>query len=222
MANLEFCDTHNMVAYLNKSEGSEGFYQIVYFLNHSHIRYALTENPTIYVSLIQQFWQTTTASTLDSGEIQITATIDGKVKVITEAYLRRHLKLEDSDVNLPKGTRFPSMEILDPYHPLFNMWRASKGYTGVDIPLFPTMLVQGLIVQGEGSTVPVESHHTPTGATSTSQPPLSSPSRIPTRQESEVPQPRSPTQTPAAEEAAFTSVDVRHRGATIHDSYLMQ
>ncbi|GJS96953.1 putative ribonuclease H-like domain-containing protein [Tanacetum coccineum] len=64
------------------------------------------------------FWQTTTASTLDSGEIQITATIDGKVKVITEAYLRRHLKLEDSDVNLPKGTRFPSMEILDPYHPL--------------------------------------------------------------------------------------------------------
>ncbi|GJY63240.1 putative ribonuclease H-like domain-containing protein [Tanacetum coccineum] len=61
----------------------------------AQIRYALTENPTIYVSLIQQFWQTTTASTLDSGEIQITATIDGKVKVITEAYLRRHLKLED-------------------------------------------------------------------------------------------------------------------------------
>nr|GEX97510.1 hypothetical protein [Tanacetum cinerariifolium] len=41
-----------------------------------------------------------------------------------------------------------------------NMRRASKGYTGVDIPLFPTMLVQGSILQGEGSTVPVESHHT--------------------------------------------------------------
>ncbi|GJY74110.1 hypothetical protein Tco_0478541 [Tanacetum coccineum] len=97
MANLEFCDTHNMVAYLNKSEGSEGFHQIVDFLNHSYIRYALIENPTIYVSLIQQFWQTATASTLDSGEIQITATIDGKVKIITEASIRRHLKLEDSD-----------------------------------------------------------------------------------------------------------------------------
>ncbi|GJS96954.1 hypothetical protein Tco_0803922 [Tanacetum coccineum] len=94
------------------------------------------------------------------------------------------------------------------------MWRASKGYTGVDIPLFPTMLVQGPIVQGEGSKVLVESHNTSTGATSISQPPLSSPSRIPTRQESEVPQPRSPTQTPAADKAAFTSVDVRHRGAT--------
>ncbi|GKD49589.1 hypothetical protein Tco_1278565 [Tanacetum coccineum] len=97
MANLEFYDTHNMVAYLNKLEGSEGFHQIVDFLNHSHIWYALTENPTIYVSLIQQFWQTATASTLDSGEIQITATIDGKVKIITEASIRRHLKLKDSD-----------------------------------------------------------------------------------------------------------------------------
>ncbi|GJR32517.1 hypothetical protein Tco_1108749 [Tanacetum coccineum] len=45
-----------------------------------------------------------------------------------------------------------------------NMRRASKGYTGVDIPLFPTMLVQGPILQGEGSTVLVESHHTPSGA----------------------------------------------------------
>ncbi|GJT30621.1 hypothetical protein Tco_0910896, partial [Tanacetum coccineum] len=35
-------------------------------------------------------------------------------------------------------------------------------YTGVDIPLFPTMIVQGPIVQGEGSIVLVESHHTPT------------------------------------------------------------
>ncbi|GJY07818.1 hypothetical protein Tco_0374872 [Tanacetum coccineum] len=43
------------------------------------------------------------------------------------------------------------------------MRRASKGYTGVDILLFPTMLVQGPILQGEGSTVSVESHHTPSG-----------------------------------------------------------
>ncbi|GKE35706.1 hypothetical protein Tco_1455028, partial [Tanacetum coccineum] len=41
------------------------------------------------------------------------------------------------------------------------MRRASKGYTGVGIPLFLTMLVQGLILQGEGSTVLIESHHTP-------------------------------------------------------------
>ncbi|GJU17135.1 putative ribonuclease H-like domain-containing protein [Tanacetum coccineum] len=57
-----------------------------------------------------------------------------------------------------------------------NMKRASKGYTGVDTPLFQTMLVQGQILQGEGSTIPVESHHTPISAPSTSQPPTSPPS----------------------------------------------
>nr|GEV20684.1 hypothetical protein [Tanacetum cinerariifolium] len=43
------------------------------------------------------FWQTTTARTLDNGEMEITATIDGKVKVVTKASVRRHIKLEDSD-----------------------------------------------------------------------------------------------------------------------------
>ncbi|GJV42227.1 ribonuclease H-like domain-containing protein [Tanacetum coccineum] len=73
---------------------------------------------------------------------------------------------------------------------------------------------QGPVVQGEGSTHPVESHHTPTSAPSTSQPPVSPTSRRTTRQESVVPQPRSPTQTPVADEAASTGVDVRYGGAT--------
>ncbi|GJV77543.1 reverse transcriptase domain-containing protein [Tanacetum coccineum] len=63
----------------------------------SHIKYALTENPTIYVSLKEQFWQTATASTLEDRDMGITATIDGKVKVVSEASIRRHLKLKDSD-----------------------------------------------------------------------------------------------------------------------------
>ncbi|GJZ89749.1 putative ribonuclease H-like domain-containing protein [Tanacetum coccineum] len=70
------------------------------------------------------------------------------------------------------------------------------------------------IFPGKGSTVPVESYHTPSGAPTTLQPPLSSPSRIPTRQETEVPQPSSPTYTNVADEAAFTSVDVVHGGTT--------
>nr|GFC61908.1 hypothetical protein [Tanacetum cinerariifolium] len=93
------------------------------------------------------------------------------------------------------------------------MRRASKGYSGVDIPLFQTMLVQGPILQGQGSTVAVESHHTPSGAPTTSQPPLSSPSKILIRQETEVPQPSSLTHTHVADEAASTGVDVRHGGA---------
>nr|GEZ53446.1 hypothetical protein [Tanacetum cinerariifolium] len=63
---------------------------------------------------------------------------------------------------------------------------------------------------GEGSTVLVESHHTPYGDPTTSQPPLLSPSRIPTRQKTKVPQPSSPTHTHVADEAASTCVDVTH------------
>ncbi|GKA33279.1 ribonuclease H-like domain-containing protein [Tanacetum coccineum] len=125
-------------------DGSEGFHQIVDFLNSTYIQYALTENPIIYVSLIHQFWQTASASTSENGEMEITATIDRRIKTITEASIRRHLKLEDSN-----------------------------GYTRVDTPLFQTMLVYGQTLQGEGSTIPVESHHIPTSAPFTSQPPTS-------------------------------------------------
>ncbi|GJZ52991.1 hypothetical protein Tco_0607876 [Tanacetum coccineum] len=52
------------------------------------IMYALTENPTIYTSLIQQFWETASASTLENEEMEITATIDGRVKTITEASMK--------------------------------------------------------------------------------------------------------------------------------------
>ncbi|GKD77176.1 hypothetical protein Tco_1339797 [Tanacetum coccineum] len=97
MANLDLCDKHNMVAYLHKSEGSEGFHHIINFLTTSHIRYAVTESPTIYVSLIEQFWQTASVSTLENGDMEITFTIDGKFKVVSETSIRRHLKLEDSD-----------------------------------------------------------------------------------------------------------------------------
>ncbi|GJX82711.1 hypothetical protein Tco_0332192 [Tanacetum coccineum] len=89
--------TLNEPTFLKKLEGSAGFHQIVDFLNSTHIKYALTENPTIYVSLIHQFWQTASASTSENGEMEITATIDRRVKTVTEAYIRRHLKLKDSD-----------------------------------------------------------------------------------------------------------------------------
>ncbi|GJR54351.1 hypothetical protein Tco_1404872 [Tanacetum coccineum] len=101
-----------MVAFLKKPEGSARFHQIMDFLNSTHIKYALTKNPTIYVSLIHQFWQTAFVSTSENGEMEITATINGRVKTVTKASIRRHLNLEDSD-----GTLFSSTEVFDPYHP---------------------------------------------------------------------------------------------------------
>ncbi|GKA86607.1 reverse transcriptase domain-containing protein [Tanacetum coccineum] len=58
-------------------------------------RYALTKNPTIYVSPINQFWHTASTRTLDNGEIELHATVNGQDKTITEASVGRHLKLAD-------------------------------------------------------------------------------------------------------------------------------
>ncbi|GJR14509.1 hypothetical protein Tco_0797161 [Tanacetum coccineum] len=188
MANLEFCDKHNMVAYLQKSEGSE----------------------------------------------------DEKVKFVSEASIRRHLKLEDSDgiSDLPTTEIFEQLALMGfiqiflnkkkrlllPHQRTYiaptltqklfsNMKRASKGHTGVDTPLFQTMLVYGQILQGEGSTILVESHHTPIVDPSTSQPHHSPTLRDFIRQETKVPRPSSPTQTHVADEVASTGVDDRHGGS---------
>ncbi|GJX08241.1 hypothetical protein Tco_0196173 [Tanacetum coccineum] len=96
MANLKFADTHNMVAFLSKPEESDGFEQIVDFLNAQPIRYALTVNPTIYTSCIEQFWSTVKAKTIN-GEVQLHALVDGKKIIITESIIRRDLQLEDAE-----------------------------------------------------------------------------------------------------------------------------
>ncbi|GJX63846.1 ribonuclease H-like domain-containing protein [Tanacetum coccineum] len=99
-----------MVAFLEKSTGSEGFHQVIDFLNRSHICYALTKKPDVCVSFIKQFWRSAEVTTVDNGEVKITAIIDGHLMTITEASLRRHLKLEDHDGT----TSLPNSEIFDP------------------------------------------------------------------------------------------------------------
>ncbi|GJV22527.1 hypothetical protein Tco_1371547 [Tanacetum coccineum] len=96
MVNLKFADTHNMVAFLTKPTESEGFEQIVDFLNANPIRYTLTINPTIYTLCIQQFWATVKAKTIN-GEVQLQALVDGKKIIITELIMRRDLQLEDAE-----------------------------------------------------------------------------------------------------------------------------
>ncbi|GJX02061.1 hypothetical protein Tco_0185974 [Tanacetum coccineum] len=91
-----------MVAFLAKSIGSEGFYQVIDFLARSHICYALTKKPVVSVLFIKQFWRSAEASTDDNGEVKIIATIDGHSMTITEASLRRHLKLDDNDGSTKK------------------------------------------------------------------------------------------------------------------------
>nr|GEU30969.1 hypothetical protein [Tanacetum cinerariifolium] len=69
MADLAFAPQHNMVAYLEKTEGNAEFHQIVDFLTLSSIHHALT----------------------------IHATIDGKTILITKSSVRRDLLFTDDN-----------------------------------------------------------------------------------------------------------------------------
>ncbi|GKA71892.1 hypothetical protein Tco_0778108, partial [Tanacetum coccineum] len=111
MAALKFAETHNLVAFLSKPEESDGFEQIVDFLDANPINYALTVNPTIYTSCIKQFWATAKAKTIN-GEVQIQALVDGKKVIVTEASVRRDLQLDDENGTecLPNATIFAELE----------------------------------------------------------------------------------------------------------------
>nr|GFA22371.1 hypothetical protein [Tanacetum cinerariifolium] len=65
-------------------------------MNANPISYALTVNPTIYISCIKQFWTTAKAKTInEEGRLQ--ALVDGKKIIITESTMRRDLQLEDAE-----------------------------------------------------------------------------------------------------------------------------
>nr|GEU39976.1 uncharacterized mitochondrial protein AtMg00810-like [Tanacetum cinerariifolium] len=79
-----------------KPTESEGFVQIIDFLNANPIKYALTVNPTIYTSCIKQFWATAKVNTIN-GEEQIQAIMDKKKVIIIETSVRSDLQLEDDE-----------------------------------------------------------------------------------------------------------------------------
>ncbi|GKE14143.1 hypothetical protein Tco_1421720 [Tanacetum coccineum] len=134
MAELTFADSHNMVAYLEKSKDNADFAKIFDFLNASPIRYALTISPTVYVSYIKQFWSTAMIKTVNN-ETQIRAKVDGKTIVITESSMRRDLHSDDEDeVNAVYDTPSHTKKIFA------NMRRQGKDFSRTVTSLFSSML----------------------------------------------------------------------------------
>ncbi|GJX09715.1 hypothetical protein Tco_0199574 [Tanacetum coccineum] len=186
MTTLKYSDKHNMVAFLKKPNESVGFTEIVDFPKGTSLRYALSHNPTIYDSLVKQFWQTATVRTLANGTQELVASIDNKEYSITEASVRSKLQLTDATCisNLPDGGIYDGLATLG-------------GYAGDYVPLLPVMLAGAAEDQGEGSAIPAEPQHTPTDpVSSTSQPiipstneplPQPSPPRQLDRQDTEIP-----------------------------------
>ncbi|GJR27938.1 hypothetical protein Tco_1104170 [Tanacetum coccineum] len=97
----------------DKLTESDGFEQIVDFLNAHPIKYALTVNPTIYTSCIEQFWTTAKVKTVN-GEVQIQALVDKKKVIITETSVRSDLQLEDAEGTecLPNATIFEQLTLI--------------------------------------------------------------------------------------------------------------
>nr|GEV34402.1 hypothetical protein [Tanacetum cinerariifolium] len=154
MAPLTFADTHNMIVFLTKSDASEGFDQIVNFLNAHVLQYALMTNDVV----------------------RLQALIDRKKVIIIEDTIRQALRLDDADGSplcthtlknyvkeeflLGKEKRLveglaikAQVDDLSTHNTKYtspaltqkvfaNMWRIGKGFLGVDTPLFDGKLVQ--------------------------------------------------------------------------------
>ncbi|GJT67612.1 putative ribonuclease H-like domain-containing protein [Tanacetum coccineum] len=103
------------------------FAEIMDFLRGSNLKYALTTNPTIYDSLVKQFWQTATAKTLADGTLELHATIDTIVYTITEASIRHKLQLADASgiTMLPNNKIFEGIGHMGyPTDGSFTFWKS--------------------------------------------------------------------------------------------------
>nr|GEY74426.1 hypothetical protein [Tanacetum cinerariifolium] len=142
---LTFADTHNMIAYLTKSDASKGFDQIINFLYGSSIRYALTVNPNIYVSCIKQFWTSVSVNKVNDV-LRLQALVDKKRVIITEATIRDALRLDNAEGIdcLPNEEIFTELARMGYEKPSIKLAFYKAFFSSqwkVETPLFEGMLV---------------------------------------------------------------------------------
>ncbi|GJU17679.1 hypothetical protein Tco_1145645, partial [Tanacetum coccineum] len=96
MAALESCPKHNMIAYLEKTEGNVKFHEVIDFLRRSYIFHALTVSPVVSTTFVEQFWTSAKSKTINHVR-HITAKVAGKSVSISEASIRTDLIFDDAD-----------------------------------------------------------------------------------------------------------------------------
>ncbi|GJX22423.1 putative ribonuclease H-like domain-containing protein [Tanacetum coccineum] len=80
--------------------GSEDFTDILSYLDHSPLRYALTHDPpVVFDSLVKQFWATATVRPNAAGSRDLVATIDGR-EVVVMRLIGLSLQLDDALASL--------------------------------------------------------------------------------------------------------------------------
>ncbi|GJY82114.1 hypothetical protein Tco_0494865 [Tanacetum coccineum] len=113
MAALESCPKHNMIAYLEKTEGKVEFHEVIDFFQRSYINHALTVSPVVSTTFVEQFWTSAKSKTINNVR-HITAKVAGKVVSISEASIRTDLILDDADGidTLPNQAIFDAIQLM--------------------------------------------------------------------------------------------------------------
>nr|GEV62697.1 retrotransposon protein, putative, unclassified [Tanacetum cinerariifolium] len=193
--------------------------RIIDFLNANPIKYALTVNPTIYTSCIEQFWATATVKNINE-KVRIHAKVDGKKVIISKETIRRDLKFEDKG-----GVDCLSNEVIFEQLPLMGYENLSqkltfyKAFFSQQQKFLIHTILQWLNM-GEGLTTPSAPQNTPPII----QPTISKPQKKqkpmkPKRQDTELPQTSAPTETVADEAVNEEMYDSLERATTTVTSF---
>ncbi|GKE37316.1 hypothetical protein Tco_1460721, partial [Tanacetum coccineum] len=173
MAALESCPKHNMIAYLEKTEGNVEFHEVIDFLRRSYVYHALTVSPIVSTTFVEQFWMSAKSKTINNVR-HITAKVAGKVVSISEASIRtdlifdgmlRHLEAKKKFVMYPRfisiflGRILANITVPLDHFPVNSltskvfsfMIKKGKRFSGKVTPLFDTMLVQPTQAEGASS-----------------------------------------------------------------------
>ncbi|GJR51303.1 hypothetical protein Tco_1401824 [Tanacetum coccineum] len=113
MAALESCPKHNMIAYLEKTEGNVEFHEVINFLQRSYISHALTVSPVVSTTFVEQFWTSAKSKTINNAR-HITAKVAGKLVSISEASIRTDLLFDDANGidTLPNQAIFDAIQLM--------------------------------------------------------------------------------------------------------------
>nr|GEY35895.1 hypothetical protein [Tanacetum cinerariifolium] len=127
------------------------------------IKYALTVNPNIYVSCIKQFWTIVVVKKVNYV-IRLQALVDKKKVVVSKATIREALHMDDAEgvECLLNEEIFAELAIMGyeklstklTFYKVFFSSQVSKGFSGVETPLFESMLVAQEVGEGVVDEVP--------------------------------------------------------------------
>ncbi|GJR92193.1 hypothetical protein Tco_0264367 [Tanacetum coccineum] len=113
MVVLESYTKHNMVAYLEKTDGNAEFHEIIDFLTRSSIHHALTVSLVVSTTFVEQFWMSAKSKIINNVR-HITAKVAGKPVSISEASIRSDLLFDDVDGidSLPNQAIFDAIQLM--------------------------------------------------------------------------------------------------------------